>query len=72
MKCFKCGKEMDRKNGSLTIKGWEVTIEPEINGTSETIDYRNTQLGRYSDGHGGCHVAICYECHIDGLFHIAK
>ena len=69
MKCFKCSKEMDRADGGEIIKGIEVTftIDSELK-TDETIAYNNLQLGKYSDGSGGCHVAICYECYIDGLF----
>ena len=71
MKCFKCGKEMDRKDGSPTVIGVivDVTIEEPVR-TQETIDYNNLQLGKYSNGDGECHVGICYECYIDGLFQI--
>lgn len=70
MRCFKCGKEMDREDDGPSIKGIDVTISQDLAPTQETIDYNNTQLGKYSDGEGGCHVAICYECYIDGLFHL--
>ena len=68
-RCFKCGKEMERADGNLTIRGLtvDITIE-EPNRTQETIDHNNLQLGKYSDGNGECHVGICYECYIDGLF----
>jgi len=69
MKCFKCDKEMDREDGGYPIKGVDVKIvldEPER--TPENIAYNNRQLGRYSNGKGECHVAICYECWIDSLF----
>ena len=71
MKCWKCDKEMDREDGGKIIKGVEVVveIEPPL-GAKETIEYNNKQLGKYSNGAGGCHVAICYECYIDGLFQI--
>lgn len=69
MKCFKCGKEMEREDGGATVKGLAVDItKDESDRTQETIDYNNLQLGKYSDGNGECHVAICYECYIDGLF----
>lgn len=81
MKCFKCGKEMEREDGNMTIKGIcvDVTLQDEISPpdslvissnlrTPENIDYNNLQLGKYSDGNGECHVAICYECYIDGMF----
>ena len=70
MKCWKCDKEMDGPEGS-SIKGIvvEVSLEGERR-TQETIDYHNRQLGKYSDGKGRCHVAICYECYVDGLFSI--
>jgi len=81
MKCFKCGKEMDREDSGLTIKGIcvDITLEDEISPpegvvitsnlhTPENITYNNLQLGKYSNGKGECHVATCYECYIDGLF----
>jgi len=85
MKCWKCDKEMDREDGNMTIKGIcvDVTLPTEISpldsliptpnpSTPENIAYNNLQLGKYSDGNGECHVAICYECYIDGLFRIEK
>ena len=69
MKCIKCGKEMDREDGGPTIKGVTVDVTMEEH-SKETIDYNNIQLGKYSDGNGECHVGICYECYIDGLFSI--
>jgi len=69
MKCYKCGKDMDNENGDYTIKGIAVTVQ--LAGeqrTEENIQYANSQLGKYSDMRGGCDVAICYECYIDGLF----
>ncbi len=73
MKCIKCGKGMDREDGKFTLRGLEadVTIE-ESSRTKETIDYNNRQLGKYSDGKGECHLAMCYECYLDGLFHLTK
>lgn len=71
MKCIKCGKEMDREDGGTVLKGVMVEIcikEGDI--TPETIAYNNIQLGKYSDGKGGCQVCNCYECYIDGLFNI--
>ena len=82
MKCFKCDKEMDREGDGSTIKGVDIRVSPPPEPTEEerqrgklvamqeTIDYNNLQLGKYSDGNGGCHVGICYECYIDGLFHL--
>lgn len=84
MKCFKCDKEIDRADGGLTLEGISVKVEQpdeankgEVPGknlimTELTIDYNNKQLGKYSDGKGGCHVAICYECYIDGLFQVSR
>ena len=89
MECFKCDKEMDRKDGGATLKGICVDItlqeKPRDGGykideivvtsnlcTPENIAYNNLQLGKYSDGKGECHVAICYECYIDGLFDLTK
>ncbi len=72
MKCFKCGKEMERENSRVTLKGIEVKVKVKINLDPilpEDIDYYNSQLGKYSNGEGECDVAICYECYIDGLFH---
>ena len=73
MKCFKCSKEMDRENDDdITVKGIviDVIIE-ESQRTKSTIAYNNTQLGKYSNGKGECHVGICYECYIDGVFNKA-
>jgi len=69
MKCQNCGKEMDNPNGDYQIKGVEVTISLEgVQRTPENIEYTNRQLGKYTDGDGGCHIAICFECYIDNLF----
>ena len=68
MKCWKCDKEMDREDGGTTLKGVEVTVKISVEPiTQADIDYYNEQLGKYSDGEGGCHVAICYECYTDVL-----
>lgn len=73
MKCFKCIKEMDRDDGGASIKGVVVTIGfDDENKTKETIAYNNLQLGKYSNGNGGCKVGICYECYIDTLFQLSK
>ncbi len=69
MKCWKCGKEMDNPKGQYTIQGIKVEVGQDVL-TPEDIKYANCQLGKYSDGKGKCHVAICYECYIDGLFHV--
>ncbi len=71
MKCIKCGKEINREDGENTITGIrvDVTID-EAQKTPENIKYYNRQLGKYSDGNGECHVAICYECYVDGLLGI--
>ena len=73
MKCFKCDKEMENLDGDYAIKGINVDVtfgsfEP----TPENIKYANVQLGKYSKGNGEAHVAICYECYIDGLFNIRR
>jgi len=62
---------MARKDGGETIRGTVVELKyDKKNPKQEDIEYFNLQLGRFADGKGGCHVAICYECYIDGLFHI--
>ena len=81
MKCQKCNKEMDRDiGGDLTFPGIVASVAPTLKGvevtvrleppqdTQENIDYFNKQLGKYSNGKGECHIAICYECYIDNLF----
>ena len=71
MKCFKCGKEMENPDGDYSIKGVEVEVSLEgVQRTPGNIEYTNKQLGKYADGKGGCHVAICCECYIDGLFNM--
>ncbi len=73
MKCWKCDKEMDRDDGGTTLKGVVVTVGEskgaDVIITPGDLDYREKQLGKYADGNGGCHVGICYECYIDGVFH---
>ena len=70
MKCLKCDKEMDREDGKFSMRGKTFDVDiPEAFKTKETIDYCNVQLGKYSDGNGECHIAICYECFIDGFVH---
>jgi len=70
MQCYKCGKEMEREKGLPVVRGISVDFYVERYRTDETVRYNNLQLGKYSDGNGECHVAICYECYIDGLFHM--
>jgi len=72
MKCFKCGKEIDRDdNEKLVIEGVAVkVILDEGQRTPENITYYNRQLGKYSNGNGGCNVSTCFECYIDGMFHL--
>ena len=71
MKCYRCGKEVDRENSRATIWGILVEVKIELDPIlPEDIEYYNKQLGKYSDGNGKCEVAICYECYIDGLFNI--
>ena len=73
MKCWKCGKEMDREGGGTTLKGVDVAVAIGLTPiTQADIDYFNAQLGKYSDGNGECKVGICYECYIDGLFSSTK
>jgi hypothetical protein len=61
---------MDREDGGGKFEGIDVKVIIDDKPTPMDIAYRNLQLGKYSDGNGGCHVGICYECYIDGLFHI--
>ncbi len=71
MKCWKCGKEMDREDGGTVLKGVVVTIDvTEEHCSKDDIVYYNKQLGKYSSGQGGCKVGCCYECYIDGLFNL--
>jgi hypothetical protein len=72
MNCWKCAKEMDRDDGGGTLSGVDVKVLFFDKPTPEDIAYRNLQLGKYSDGDGECHVGICYECYIDGLFNIKR
>ena len=72
MQCQKCNKEMGRAgidDPTLIGLSMELKIEPPLN-TPENIAYYNKQVGKYSDGNGGCCVGICYECYIDGLFQV--
>ena len=69
MECYKCGKEMGRNDTGMTLKGIDVEVVMEVEDAA-TITYNNRQLGKYSNGCGGCHVAICYECYIDIMFGI--
>ena len=67
--CRRCGKDMGRGDDGPTIKGIKVTVQlGETQQTPADIEYNNRQLGKYSDGNGGCDVGICYECYIDVLF----
>jgi hypothetical protein len=67
--CRKCGKDMGRDDGGLTIEGIKVAVQlDEAQRTPASIDYYNRQLGKYSSGDGSCDVSICYECYIDTLF----
>ena len=64
---------MEREDGKVTIKGLVVNfyLPPKTSiSTPEDIAWNNLQLGKYNDGKGECHVGICCECYIDGLFHI--
>lgn len=73
MKCWKCGKEMDREDEGTTLEGITIAVNvKEEKRTIADVIYYNKQLGKYSDGNGECKVGICYECYIDGLFNIAK
>ena len=73
MECQKCNKEMDRDDGGATLKGIEVRVEVEPSQDTEgNIAYRNLQLGKYSNGKGESHIAICYECYIDSLFNTGR
>ena len=56
---------MDNEDGDCTFKGIDVNVILDgVQKTPENIAYFNKQLGKYSDGNGECHVAICYECYI--------
>jgi len=68
MNCWKCGKKIDREDGGTTCKGIVVRVDLCLtNPTEADIKYFNEQLGKYSDGSGGCEIVSCYECHIDRL-----
>lgn len=69
MKCWKCGKEMDREDGGTTLKGIEVRVQlTEEHRSQADIAYYKEQLGEYSSDDGQCDIALCYECYIDRLF----
>lgn len=72
--CFKCGKRISRDDGGVEKKGQEVNlnIASYIEITPVDIEYLNRQLGKYSDGKGGCDVAICLECYIDKVFGVKE
>ena len=68
MKCFKCGKEMEREDGGSVMKGREFTVsQSAIPPTQADINYYTMQLGKYADGKGECRFAICLECYFDGM-----
>ena len=71
--CFKCGKDMALISGGddYRLTGVNVKVKLE-NPTPEKVDYNNRQLGKYSDGEGGCNVSICYECYVDGIFNLTQ
>ena len=62
--CARCGKIISREDGGPEIQGLSMTATLEAR-TPENIEYNNLQLGKYSDGQGGCAVSVCFECHID-------
>jgi len=69
MKCYKCGKEMARETSRAILKGIDVEVKIDLDPIlPDDVEYYNLQLGKYSNGKGECHVGICYECYIDGLF----
>ena len=71
MKCYKCGKEMEREDGQTVQVGMSIDIEMlGIDKTPENIEYSNKQLCKYNNGNGECHIAICLECHVDGLLQV--
>ena len=73
MQCYRCGKEMEREDSRAILEGVVVEVKIELDPIlPEDIDYYNKQLGKYSNGEGGCRVGICYECYIDGLFNLSK
>ncbi len=66
MKCWECGKQIDRADNGAIIYGIKIDVVAD-NITPQTLEYYNLQLGKYSNGVGECHVALCYECWIDHL-----
>ena len=70
LKCWKCGKDMERDDGGSVIKGIVVNVcnYGPAKLTPADIEYNNRQLSKYGNGQGQCDVAICYECYIDNLF----
>lgn len=68
MLCWKCSKEISRETSRATLVGISVDVKMNLDPILPgDIDYLNEQLGKYSDGNGECHIALCYECYLDGL-----
>ena len=70
LKCWKCGKDMEKEDGGPRLIGKLETVTSQKELSPAEVDYFNRQLGKYSDGHGQCKVAICYECYVDNQFGI--
>ena len=70
MNCYRCDKDMARDDG-FDLRAVKVEIKVELTKSKkdnkQTIDFNNSQLGKYSDGKGGCNIGLCYECYIDDL-----
>uniref|UniRef100_A0A6M3LVT4 Uncharacterized protein n=1 Tax=viral metagenome TaxID=1070528 RepID=A0A6M3LVT4_9ZZZZ len=65
MKCIRCTKEISRSDSDTLLVGIDIQVSKDTTTTEADIEYMNKQLGKYSDGNGGCHVQVCYECYID-------
>lgn len=70
MNCQKCGKRMNMRGMRIPLPGKRIRANFIYPLSQEEIEYRNEQLGKYSDDAGECDVAICYECYIDKEFGI--
>ena len=64
MKCYKCGKEMEDKNGANYI-GASIGLDIEKNVECDK-DFIRKQWGKWYDA-GLKTICICWECYLDGM-----